>query len=480
MKQLSLWASLLFICTCKLFFFPDTTGIETSPGTRGQVLAVNGEIYINFDFSVDRFSVEKIFSIESLSGRAGGSMTWEGDTMIFRPEPELIFGRRYILSCRGTVKDKEGNSYKLDIEVPFFYGSKDELPPEVVVVNPANGQKVTGLSPLVIIFSRQINTLTFKEGFDISPDTDYQADWNVDNTTVTITPEEMWDNLVLYRVSLDTAIRDTKGIPLLSEFETSFLVEDDNDLPSVVNSGPAQNNWGPPPFVLLSNDLNELTYRDAIRITFSEPMDPEKTVAAFSITPAVTGETLMPDQETLVFIPESGYDMSTEYTLAVEKSAEDLYGNTIAADYIVCFSTALNIPVLEVSSIQAIKDTTITMIPSYDTANPQDLDDGGGLSDYNYEFVFSFSEAFAATDEKYLVQSNINISVEFGDVGSPHAVGFTWLTDTTLSVTFTGFNSAAGLEYYYLLEVKGGEKGIKTVSGSYLPESVRQLLRTAE
>ncbi len=478
MKQFFLCAAVLFICSCKLFFFPDTSGIKTSPSERDQILGLDEEIYIDFDFSVDRLSVEKIFSVESQGGTAGGSITWDGDTLTFTPEPELIFGARYVLNCKGTIQDKEGNSYKLDIEIPFFYGSDEEQQPLVVSVSPSSGQKVSGTTPVVIGFSKKIDTLTFKDGFDLSPDTDHEITWNPANTIVTITPDDRWHNLVLYTVSLDDAIKDTKGIPLSVEVETSFLVEDDADIPMVVSAGPAENDWGPPPFNLISTDLNDITYTDAIRITFSEAMEQEKTAQAFSLTPGVTGETVWIDEENLVFIPETGYDMSTEYTLAIEKTAEDLYGNPLSDDYIVQFSTDLTIPILEVSSIKAIKDTsTIEMTPPYDTANPQDLDDGGGIPDYNYEFIFEFSEPFTTSEEKYLVQSNINISVEFGDVSSPYAIGHTWLTDYELSITFTGFNSALDLEYYYMLEIKGGQNGIKNNEGSYLPEDIRQLLR---
>jgi hypothetical protein len=472
---------------CGLFFLPDTSGIRTSPSEQGQVLSAEDTIFIDFDFEVDRYSVEKIFSISSPQGQVEGINDWTGNKLTFVPDRELIYGGRYLYRCQGTIKDKKDRPYDLDYEIVFYYGSDSEQPPAVLSISPSGGEKVLSDSPVVIGFTKTMDQGSFWHGFSLSPAGDYQTSWNPEGTVATLTPDEGWANLQDYTIRLGMEISDHHGIPLIEAVEEHFVVEDDADSPSVVEAFPAENSWDSL-FAPRGYSLQEIAYLDAIRVVFSEPMDEKKTGSAFSLTPPVTGgkvwiaNTSDPSRNDLVFVPESGYDMETEYTLVVQKTAADASGNPLTCDWEVRFSTAAKIPKLEIASIEAMRSTTLTIEPPYTTAVAQTLE-GDGSPDsepYDYYFRFTFSAAFSSDEEKLVAQSGVNITIPFGSQGSPYVIGYDWPSEYVLSVQFDGFTSVPGQERYYLLEIQGGPEGVKTSGGSYLPEDIRQLLRTCE
>ena len=57
-------------------------------------------------------------------------------------------------------------------------------------------------------------------------------------------------------------------------------------------------------------------------------------------------------------------------------------------------------------------------------------------------------------------------------------MGYGWVGESLLEITFAGFEGPAALtDTYYLLEIPGGPGGLRNATGSFLKADIRQLLK---
>ncbi|HEY9166539.1 MAG TPA: Ig-like domain-containing protein [Candidatus Kryptonia bacterium] len=79
---------------------------------------------------------------------------------------------------------------------------------------------------------------------------------------------------------------------------------------------------------------------DTVMINFNTPMDAGSVNGAFSITPPVSGTlTFNPDFNRWIFVPDTLLQWSTEYTVAIDTSAESLLGAHLSSRYTLTFTT---------------------------------------------------------------------------------------------------------------------------------------------
>jgi len=168
--------------------------------------------------------------------------------------------------------------------------------------------------------------------------------------------------------------------------------------------------------------------------------------------------------------------MGETYSLVITEAALSRNGIAMAADYSVEFTPA--VPVLELEQLECLTGAGFSLT-SYSTVTPADLP-SQPVSPYDISFRLSFSRPFAADQEKQAVQNSLSVFEVFSSGGSPRAGSFSWSNDLTLTVLFSGFNAAADEEHYYVMELKGGESGIRNREGSFLKETVKQLFRVAK
>ncbi|MEK6256603.1 MAG: Ig-like domain-containing protein, partial [Chloroflexota bacterium] len=84
--------------------------------------------------------------------------------------------------------------------------------------------------------------------------------------------------------------------------------------------------------------LEDVKRSSNIMITFSEFMDKESTLAAFSISGDLTG-TLSLSGKALVFNPDGKLAANTTYTITISVEAMDTAGNPIVEEYVFTFTT---------------------------------------------------------------------------------------------------------------------------------------------
>ncbi len=89
-----------------------------------------------------------------------------------------------------------------------------------------------------------------------------------------------------------------------------------------------------------NNGVEEVSNAASIEITFDIRMDAATTQAAFTITPAVSGEfSWKNNQKTLVFNPNQNLTPGVTYTVAISNSAQTIFGKNLVFGYTFQFTT---------------------------------------------------------------------------------------------------------------------------------------------
>jgi hypothetical protein len=465
--------------SCSLFYFPDTAAVVTFPEQDNQVLEETQCPRVLFPFAVEQTSVEAIFTVRDFHGGVPGSYQWEGSTVSFHAEPDLIRGARYVLCLQGVFRDAGGVECSIDRLVPFYLGSAGKPAPYVVWSAPATGQTTSPDTEIVIAFSADMDPLTLAPALVLSPDCDLEERWEEGTSRLVLSPRPSWQNLTVYTLELGARLRDLTGTPLQREAQIVFLVQEDITSPTVLSVRPAFND-AQGLYPETGADLEGgVACRDALRVSFSEAMDRSSTAGAFTLTPPVTGSLAWLDDATLVFCPLTGYAAGTTYLLSFGSAAADAAGNPLAG-------------LREMSFTPAVQTISVTTELVYDAVRIAPGEYSTGLAREirtsvvhgEYALVFEFAGArFDADSEKAAVQECIRLACLFPPAGVLDArpVGYSWTGDDRLSVTFAGLEvSTAAQSYYYLLSLRGGETGIRSDEGGLLEEDLEQLLLTRD
>lgn len=468
---LVLWVHLI---SCRLWEFQDPSGIRTYPSEPNSV--VSGKIWVSFPCAPDHAEAEALFSVRDPLGSVSGRFQWEGNTLYFLPEPELKPGTRYVLSFKGSYRDTRGRAYEEYRTVPFFYQYRSETAPRIQSIIPSPGEIVSVNTEILITFDQEMDPGSFEKGFSLSPSTPHEVQWTDTNRIVHISPRETWQDRALYTISFGEGIMDLWGMPLTSTPSTTFLVQEDTNLPYVRSIEVALNDGEV--FPPLGSDLNGLLgYTDPIRITFSESMDQKRTSQAVRITPSLPGTWTWLADHLLLFLPTTGWEKGVYYTLEVGATAEDRSGNRILPFTPLTFTPRIEPLTVE---ILLVNDGVLMEGESCSPSQSRTLSlSPPTWSDYNLRFTFQ-GGSFPTDREKLSVQRGIQLSCIFPPSSpSPIPQGYSWVGDTQLSISYTGFSpSTPQEEYYYLLTLKGGEGGIRTSTGNGLSKDLVQLFVT--
>ncbi|MCX7787260.1 MAG: Ig-like domain-containing protein [Spirochaetes bacterium] len=469
----ALWIGLI---SCKLVDFRDVSGIHTYPSEPNTVVSNTDRIWVSFPFPPDPASAEALFQVKDFMGTVPGRFAWDGNTLYFLPEPELIIGARYTLSFSGTLRDSKGHSYEKYVTVPFFYQYKSESSPYIQSVTPSRGEIVSGNQGIVITFNQEMDPSSFEKGFSLSPRTPYEVRWSNSDRTVQVSPQKKWEDRTLYNLTFGEGITGREGIPLAPTQPTTFLVQEDTDCPYVRSVEVALDDGVS--FPPIGTDLDALLHAlDPIRITFSEPMDTKKTRSAIRIIPALPGIWTWLDDRVLLFLPTVGWESGVSYTLQLGNSAEDCSGNPILPFTPLSFTPQMNPLTLEILLAEdGILLHGETCSPSQSI--PLSLSPPA-WSDYTFRFTF-LNGSFLTDAEKLSVQKRIQLTCIFPpSAASPIPQGYSWVGGNQLSITYTGLSPSTITEtYYYLLTLKGGDGGICTTTGRGLSKDLKQLFVT--
>ena len=477
---LAVIASLSLLSCGLILEFPDTSGIEYYPRVENQILTTGENPHIRFDFEADRDSVEAVFTVKDEEGVRPGIYHWDGQAVQFQAVPELIPGRRHVLSFSGSFYDTRGLVYSVNRIIPFYYLVSNESGPYVVSTNPGQGETIATETSLHILFSKDIDPASLARGLSIDPYTDTTAVWENGTTELVLTPKERWKHCRRYTIEFSEEILDIDGIPLAERKELVFWVQEDVEAPFVVSIKPAFN-LPAQAYPETGGSLEEdIDLESALRAAFSEAMEQSGTEAALILDPPVSAIPVWLDALTLVLVPEVGFAPDTDYLLDFTAEAVDLVGNSLELFEPVRFRTISGL--IEVST-ELVHDGIILGPEDYTTATGIEIKPYPITSNYDYNFVFDFAGAvFDSNSEKMAVQEAISLICLFpyDGVTNPIATGFSWTADSRLSITFSDLQPSTRAQcIYYLRCIRGEPGGVGTDDGRRLETDLEQLLIAA-
>lgn len=463
----------MLITDCSLISLDDNEGLSLNPSEDYQILAEGESISVRFTEDVEVYTAEQIVSLNDREGRIAFTLSWKDTrTLMITPENPLIPGILYRLEVNGIYHTAGGDSnHEADSSIPFYYLSMDYSPLQILSVSPEEGSITGDSSDIIILFNRTPDEASLMKDLTLSPDRAYNYVLNA--SELRITPREEWENLTDYSLTIGSDTLDTKGVPLDPELELNFTVSAGSSIPSVANTGPAVKDYGTSyPFKTVNPAI--LEYKDAFRILFSEDMDTNSVEDAFSLEPALAGNSFWIEEDTLIFVPEKGWVMDTDYTMRIGQEAESANGIVMAEDYYAFLRP--DIEEMKLNSLECISGAGFTLT-SYSSVTALDLP-SEVVSPYDIAFTLVFSQPFTTDPEKQAAQDMISCYETFSSGGSPRAATFGWSSNTTLTITFSGFNADTDKDHYYILEITGGAQGISNNNGSFMDETVMQLFRS--
>lgn len=474
-------AGTLMIClaACGLVEFPDGSGLRFFPDGENEILEAGQPVWVSFPFSPDRESAERILAVADFAGNLPGACRWEENTLSFHPETPLAPGGRYVFIFDGLFKDRRGREYEHHRRVPFFSVFRNTRAPYLVSASPAPGGLLGGDEEIRLRFSRDLDKVSFEEGFTLNPRRPWDLFWEDGSRTAVVRPREGWENLAVHTLSFDTKIKDPTGAALAPGRPLLYLVQDDTERPRVLEAAAAVNDPDTDYPSLGSGLTGTLSRRDAIRIEFSEAMARDKTREAVRLSPRPGGLWFWRNDRVLLFLPEAEYEAGKTYSLEIGDSGEDLRGNRLLPWGPVYFTPRTAF--LE-ARVELAGDGIVLVGPDMSSSEAR----GINLSPpffRDYTFIVTFSGGSFDTDkEKLSAMEGFSLSCIFPPAApSPVPTGWSWTGNGRFSTTFSGFLPASpGRDYYYLLTLKGGSGGARAGSGAVLERHLSQLLKTEE
>ena len=130
--------------------------------------------YAIFDKAMDKPSAEAAFSLKRTSDGAavGGSFSWYGNALIFKPDADLAGGTQYTASVSTAAKDLAGNP----LPVAKTWRFTTTSPPIITGVYPADG--ATGVSRSSVtyaIFNKAMDKPSAEGAFSLKRTSDGAA-----------------------------------------------------------------------------------------------------------------------------------------------------------------------------------------------------------------------------------------------------------------------------------------------------------------
>lgn len=202
----------------------------TAPVDSTEAISVDTVIHVLFSELVDSVSVAS--GGLAVSGGVTGQITFNGNLVIYTPNSSLAYATEYTVTVSTAVTDAAGNHLASDY-VWSFTTQVDPalLPPAVISTVPTNGA--------VDHEADRAISATFSKGIDGSTVTTSSFSINngvtgsvsVSGSTATFTPDDTLEYNTNYTATITTAVADTFGLNVASNYQWSFTTGDNPMIP---------------------------------------------------------------------------------------------------------------------------------------------------------------------------------------------------------------------------------------------------------
>lgn len=303
------------------------TLLSSSPANNA--LWNGGPVLLTFDQPLDPALAADALSVEPA---LSGSISIEGNQLTFTPDAAPEPGMRYTLRIVPSPTPAEGMEASTPVEVTL----QTAVPLQVTSIQPQDGAaEVDTASQVIVTFNRPVVPLTgideqasLPNPLTMEPAVEGEGRWL--NTSVYVfQPAAAFAGSTEYTLTVG-GITGLSGETLAEPVTVHFTTA----APIVVDVSPAGGQVPPDA---------------AVRVEFSQPMDPDSTAAAFSLrlsddlqAPPVAGELgWLNADRTLVFTPTARLDFGSVYMITVAASAQPAgKQGTLRADFTRIFVVA--------------------------------------------------------------------------------------------------------------------------------------------
>ncbi len=301
------------------------------PAAGAQGLDAGEGIWVLFSIPMDTEKTQTAFHLSSSNGNTQGSFRWDLNRMFFIPKVPLSSAGEYTMIAGRGSESIHGLDLQEDFIVRFFAGG-DTGKPSLISSSPADGTTgVMSSAPITLTFSEPIDFATVLSGISVSPPFLHTMTLDSTQMQVTIVPTSPLVNGTNYTVTVKTSVKDLTGNALNAEKTISFTVGTDTLKPSLVSvtSGSVTFAEG-----VTTNSVERAV---PLVVTFSEAMDPVSAENALTLSPSVTSVKTWLTPSALQVT--ASLSAESNYTIAVDTTAADAAGNTIARSYSFPFYT---------------------------------------------------------------------------------------------------------------------------------------------
>ncbi|HUH96086.1 MAG TPA: Ig-like domain-containing protein [Anaerolineales bacterium] len=331
---------------------PENLSVQATPPQAGpQVVAQNpaaGErlnlsptIQISFDRAMDQEKTGDAFSLlgpdrQPVPGRSAWS---DARTFEFTPASRLEPASAYLAVFSTAALARDGTSPAENIQLNFT--TVEGL--KVGQVFPiADAEDVDAATNITVIFNHPVVPLTIQEEqsslpqpIELSPPVPGQGQW-VNSSVYVFQPDAALLGGIRYTIRVGAGLKDTNGDALDQSYVSQFTTR----APAVANFALKNGEQNPP----LDNVQNVLLDQ-AFVITFLQPMDPDSTAQATTITNRETGKPVSlgfswnQDLTELTLQPKGRYQIASYYHLQITDAARAQAGGSLKDGLSVSFST---------------------------------------------------------------------------------------------------------------------------------------------
>ncbi|MFQ6107363.1 MAG: Ig-like domain-containing protein [Thermoplasmata archaeon] len=338
---------------------------STRPFNGEQDVSVSANIIMTFDRPMNESSVTAAFSYSdgiSVWNSSHGEITWAAtnhisDTMIFNPFGNLQTSTSYTATIDGTLAKDNCDSFLFggtDYIWNFTTEPVDDDPPQVVDHIPQAGAVDVDVTTIIQVrFSENMdtdsvnNSFSYTDGISIWNMYDGNISWNPGKDVFTFIPIINLYYGRTYTVTLDASTAmDVYGNHLDGNNDGVGGMGDDDYVWSFTTEGVPD--LDPPTVLSESPTGQDVPVTENIVVAFSELMDKSSVEGTFSYTDGVhtydeTDGTFDWVGSEMTFIPSSGLDYGTSYTVTISQSAMDLAGNRLSQEHSWSFITETGI-----------------------------------------------------------------------------------------------------------------------------------------
>ncbi len=269
----------------------------------GDDAPISSPIAISFGRDVPHAAIAQGFSI---TPAAEGQLSWQGNTLVFRPAyPGLARGTAYQVSVR-LPEDVAAAVGAPANPLTYQFTTAGKL--AVASTSPEADSTEVGFDvPLMVSFNRPVAPLTTLTStatplLKLDPPVEGEGRW-LNSTIYQFTPASGWAPSTTYRVTVPRTVSDTLGGQLGEDATWSFATAG----PAVTDTSPRDN-------------AQYVGPQGEVRVTFNLPVDRAAAEAAFRLSPAAAGTFSWPDSRTMVFRPSAPYQPATRYSASVAVS----------------------------------------------------------------------------------------------------------------------------------------------------------------